>query len=62
MKITTLICPACGTVVAENVLEEQRIMKCPYYDCEEILSFEDLQEQTDRPATSQMKSDNTPVN
>lgn len=44
MQITTLTCPECGTIVAENVLEEERVMKCPYYECEEILSFEDLQE------------------
>lgn len=57
MEITTLTCPQCDTVVAENVLEEERIMKCPYYDCEEILSFEDLQQKTDRLVTSQTRSE-----
>jgi hypothetical protein len=47
MKITTLTCPQCGTIVAENVLAKERVMRCPYYECEEILSFEDLQQQAD---------------
>ena len=44
MKITTLTCANCGTIVAENVLEKERIMKCPNYGCEEILSFSELLE------------------
>jgi ssDNA-binding Zn-finger/Zn-ribbon topoisomerase 1 len=47
MEITTLTCPECGTIVAENVLAKERVMNCPYYECEEILSFEDLQQQAD---------------
>ena len=44
MHITTLTCPNCGTVVAANVLESERVMKCPGLDCEEVLEFEDLPE------------------
>lgn len=57
MEITTLTCPSCGTIVAENVLEEQRVMKCPYYDCEEILSFEELQQNANRLVTSRAQSE-----
>ena len=44
MEITTLTCVNCGTIVAENVLEKERIMKCPSPGCDEILSFEDVQQ------------------
>jgi len=47
MRIITLTCPDCGTVVAGNVLESRRRMKCPGLDCEAILQFTDLPE-TDR--------------
>lgn len=42
MRIETLTCPECGTVVAGNVLEANRVMKCPGLDCENVLRFEDL--------------------
>jgi hypothetical protein len=42
MRIITDTCPNCGTIVAANVLEEERLMKCPGLDCEAILSFDDL--------------------
>ena len=42
MRIITLICPDCGTVVAANELEERRIMKCPGLTCETVLRFDDL--------------------
>jgi len=42
MKIHTLSCPDCGTVVAGNVLESSRIMKCPGVSCEAELRFDDL--------------------
>lgn len=45
MRIITLTCLECGTVVAANELEENRIMKCPGLDCETVLSFEDLPEE-----------------
>jgi len=45
MRIITLSCPTCGTVVAGNVLEDRREMKCPGLDCEEILRFSDLAEE-----------------
>jgi len=44
MRIITLACPACGTVVAANELEDNRVMKCPGLDCQEVLRFEDLPE------------------
>lgn len=42
MRIITHTCPNCGTIVAANVLERERIMKCPRQGCSEVLSFEDL--------------------
>ncbi len=45
MNIVTLSCPVCETIVAGNVLEEHRVMKCPRYDCYEILRFNDLSEE-----------------
>jgi hypothetical protein len=42
MRIITLTCPDCGTVVAGNVLETSRIMKCPGFECDTELRFEDL--------------------
>lgn len=44
MHIITLTCPQCGTVVAGNVLENHRVMKCPGLYCHEELRFEDLSE------------------
>lgn len=44
MRIETLSCPNCGTVVAANVLESHRVMKCPRVGCESVLRFEDLSE------------------
>lgn len=44
MRIITLSCPDCGTVVAGNVLESRREMKCPGLGCEEVLRFSDLAE------------------
>lgn len=44
MRIITLDCPNCGTVVAGNVLENHREMKCPGLGCEEVLGFSDLAE------------------
>lgn len=44
MKIITLSCEECGTVVAANELEERRIMKCPGLDCEAVLRFDDFPE------------------
>ena len=42
MRIITHTCPACGTVVAANELESNRVMKCPGLGCQEVLNFEDL--------------------
>jgi uncharacterized paraquat-inducible protein A len=42
MKIITLTCPECGTIIAANVLEKNREMKCPTTDCDMIHKFADL--------------------
>ena len=42
MRIITYTCSECGTIVAANVLERARVMKCPRIGCSEVLSFEDL--------------------
>lgn len=42
MRIITRTCPNCGTIVSANELEANRIMKCPYIDCDEVLRFDDL--------------------
>jgi hypothetical protein len=44
MRIIILSCPSCGTVVAANELEDNRIIKCPGLECQEVLRFEDLPE------------------
>ncbi|WP_135366091.1 hypothetical protein [Halosimplex halophilum] len=44
MRIITHTCPDCGTVVAGNVLESERRLKCPGLDCEAVLRFSDLPE------------------
>ena len=44
MRIITHTCPTCGTVVAANELEDNRVMKCPGLDCQEVLGFENLSE------------------
>ena len=44
MRIITLECKVCGTIVAGNVLEEHQEMKCPRIGCETILQFVDLPE------------------
>ena len=44
MRIVTLTCSNCGTVVAGNELERERVMHCPGLACDTILSFEDLPE------------------
>ncbi|QLC34400.1 hypothetical protein EFA46_009330 [Halarchaeum sp. CBA1220] len=42
MRIITITCPECGTVVAANELESKRVMKCPGLDCEHVLRFDAL--------------------
>lgn len=44
MHIITHTCPDCGTIVAANELEANRVMKCPGLGCENELRFEDLPE------------------
>lgn len=42
VRIITLTCPTCGTIVAGNVLEDRREMRCPGLDCDAVLRFRDL--------------------
>ena len=44
MHIITHTCPDCGTIVAANELEANRVMKCPGLGCESVLQFENLPE------------------
>jgi len=44
MRIITDACPNCGTIVAGNVLERHRVMKCPGLDCDKIRRFDHLTE------------------
>lgn len=44
MRIITLTCQNCGTVVAENVLERNRVMNCPRHGCAGELRFDGLDE------------------
>lgn len=45
MRIITHTCPDCGTLVAANELEANRVMKCPGLDCKTVLRFEDLSDE-----------------
>nr|WP_276248638.1 hypothetical protein [Haladaptatus sp. YSMS36] len=42
MRIITLTCPNCGTIVSANELETNRVMKCPGITCDTVLEFEGL--------------------
>ncbi len=42
MQIITYTCPNCGTIIAANVLESERIMKCPKSGCSNIVKFTDI--------------------
>jgi len=42
MRVLTLTCEDCGTVVAANELERRRVMRCPGLDCGAALRFADL--------------------
>ena len=44
MRIETTTCPDCGTIVAANVLEATRVLKCPGLDCEFVHRFDQLPE------------------
>jgi uncharacterized paraquat-inducible protein A len=44
MRIITHTCPDCGTVVAANELESNRVMKCPGLGCQAVLRFDELPE------------------
>jgi SUMO ligase MMS21 Smc5/6 complex component len=45
MRIITYTCPQCGTIVAGNVLESNRVMKCEGLGCEHVIRFDDLSEE-----------------
>ncbi len=42
MRVFTLTCADCGTIVAANELERRRVMHCPGLDCGATLRFADL--------------------
>lgn len=42
MRIITHTCPECGTIIAGNVLEQHRRLKCPGVQCETVHQFSDL--------------------
>lgn len=42
MRIITHTCEECRTIIAANVLEDRRIMKCPGVSCENVIRFTDL--------------------
>lgn len=44
MRIITMNCPDCGTVVAGNVLAERHEIKCPGLNCKTVLRFTDIDE------------------
>jgi hypothetical protein len=44
MRIITDTCEECGTIVAGNVLERRRVMKCPGLECETVRRFDHLPE------------------
>jgi len=44
MRLITLTCPDCGTILAGNVLEDERVLKCPGLDCATVHRFEELPE------------------
>ena len=48
MRVFTLTCADCGTVVAANELERRREMHCPGLGCEATLRFADLPEEERR--------------
>jgi hypothetical protein len=45
LRIITHRCENCGTIVAGNVLEANRTLKCPGLDCPRVHEFEELPEQ-----------------
>lgn len=44
MRVITLTCPDCGSIVAGNVLERRHRVPCPGPNCENTLRFADLTE------------------
>ena len=42
MRIVTHTCSDCGTIVAGNELERERLMHCPGLACDMVLEFDDL--------------------
>lgn len=48
MRLISLTCPECGTVIAANVLERNRVMNCPGLNCENVVEFDDLDDDDKR--------------
>ena len=48
MRIETLTCANCETVIAGNVLLVQRAITCPGLSCERVHEFDDLPEDAQR--------------
>jgi len=44
MRIITTTCSNCGTIVSGTLLEAERLLKCPGYQCHEIRRFDELSE------------------
>lgn len=44
MRIITITCPECETIVAGNILESNRVVKCPRANCNTVLRFDSLPE------------------
>lgn len=42
MRIETTTCPECRTVIAANMLEAERVLKCPGLDCNYVHRFTDF--------------------
>jgi hypothetical protein len=48
MRIETLTCPDCGTVIAGNVLLVRRAITCSGLGCDRVHEFEDLPKDAQR--------------
>jgi len=42
MRVITETCDECGTIVAGNVLLNERVIPCPGFNCNSNLTFKDL--------------------
>ena len=44
MRIITTTCQHCGTILAGNLLVDERTMTCPGPACDAVVAFDDLPE------------------